>query len=231
MLTFLLKSGLIMSLLSSYAFADAAPDATSDAQRAAANAQAHQESVDQHRVHTNAGQFARAASTYYYNADTSKIDVLYGKWQITIQMPQIKTETLEISTTVTDKNFGYSGWDSKRSMSCFYEPKILHSIYNYECLHVTDATTGIAQRYLFNVNGTTLTGKYHEGTAADFITKLNANQLYNLSGSSQSIIEPYYNDVKGELIIPKVSAFGKRYRVIMKHENNGQFSLQSADPL
>jgi hypothetical protein len=231
MITFLLKSGLIMSLFSSYAFADTVLEAATDEQRAAANAQAHQDSVDQHRQHTVGGQFGRAASTYYYNADKSKIEVLYGKWQITIQTPQIKTESLEISATVTDKNFGYAGWDSKRSMSCFYEPNILHSIYNYECLHVTDATTGIAQRYLFNVNGTTLTGKYHEGTAADFITKLNANQLYNLSGSSQNSSEPYYNDANGELIIPKVSAFGKRYHVIMKQEKNGQFSLKSATPL
>ncbi|NOT84946.1 MAG: hypothetical protein HOP02_09280 [Methylococcaceae bacterium] len=233
MIKVLLKSVLVMTAFSGCVFADNVSDAMTNEQAssAEANTQAFMESIQAYRQQSAGDKLARAATTYYYNTEESKIKALYGKWQVTYQTPQTKTGTLEVDGTFVDTSFGYKGWDSKSNISCYYEPKMLGSIYSYQCLHVTDSATNTSERFLFNLNGNSLIGKYHSGTAADFITKLNANQLYDFTGTTQKCTDSCYSEATGELIIPKVSASGKNYSVIMQRESNGLFSLKSANPL
>jgi hypothetical protein len=161
------------------------------------------------------------------------VELLFGKWQITVQTPQAISASLEIDYTFLDSTFGYYAWDSKYLRSCYYDPTDkLKSGYNYQCLHTIDANAKTAERFLFNVTGNTLTGKYHTGTSSDFITKLNANQLTPFKASNpNAVLDPVFNDLTGVLLIPKVNAYGKVYSVQMKREANGQFTLKSAEPL
>ncbi|MCX7089366.1 MAG: hypothetical protein NTV00_15110 [Methylococcales bacterium] len=229
MLKRLLKSGLLITALNGMALADSATENVAKQ----ANAQAYSESIDQYLRQTHNGLWARAATDpYYYNQDKSRIDALFGKWQVTIQAPQPFSASIEVDATFLDTNFGTYGWDSTHKSSCFYDPSDkLKSGYSYQCIHEVDANAKTYERYLFDIKGNIISGKYYKGTSGDFINKLNSNQLYNFSGSNSKCIEPCYNDSTGELLIPKVSASGKNYSVIMKRESNGLFSLTSAKPL
>lgn len=226
MIKLILKSMILTSVLSYVVFADEpAPSIIEN------NATAHQNSIQQFFLQSHPDKISRAAASYYNNTDKTVIEALYGTWQINIATPQPRIDTLQVDTNFVDKNFGYYGWDTKNSVGCYFEPKMLGSLYSYLCLY-TDKTANISHRWLFNISGTSLTGKYHAGTTEDFILKLNANQLTNISGiNGLKTNEPYYNDANGELTIPKVSVSGKSYSVIMKRENNGLFSVKNANPL
>lgn len=233
MIKTLFKSALLVSTFSGFSLADNVPEAATGDQASAseANIEAFLEGIHIYQQQTSNGKLARATSTYYYNTDEAKIKTLYGKWQVSYQAPQPANSMLEVDGTFVDKNFGYYGWDSKSYFGCYYEPNIFNSIYSYQCLHVTDATAKISERFIFNISGNNLIGKYHTGTAADFITKLNANQLFDLTGTSKKCTDPCYDEFTGELNIPKVTASGKNYSVIMKRESNGLFSVRSVNAL
>lgn len=183
----------------------------------------------------NDGKLPRATVVYYNNRDRAKIDSLNGKWQLSYSAngTQKQTDLLELDSVFDDKNFGFYGWDGKHSMSCFYEPNILGTIYNYQCLRIVDANTGTAQRYLFNLTGNTLSGKYYIGSVEGFITSIRNNQLITLEGCDSAIAgacaakpvtssnESVYNDKTSEVIIPRIMVFGKPYRAILQNEGNG----------
>ncbi|MEQ1637363.1 MAG: hypothetical protein ABL903_11775 [Methylococcales bacterium] len=233
MMKILLKSLLIVGACSNLGFADTAPEVIGGDQAIAAetNAQGFLESIQLFQQQSSNGKLARTTSTYYYNTDESKIKALYGKWQVNYLAPEPRNGILDVDGTFVDKNFGYYGWDSKSTFGCYYEPNQFNTIYTYQCLHATDASGKIFERFLFYINGNNLIGKYHSGTASDFITKLTANQLLDFTGSSKKCADSCYDDLTGELSIPKVSVSGKNYSVIMKRENNGLFSLKVINPL
>lgn len=169
------------------------------------------------------------ASSYYYNNDLNKIKALYGNWQLIAQTAQPRRDILAVDSNFVDKNFGTYGWDTRQRISCFYEPQMLGSNYDYLCLQLTDSVAGTAKRYLFNLSKQTLSGKYHFGTAADFIKQLNSNKLYDLIGY-QNGTEPYYQESSSQLVLPSVAAFNKRYSVILQRQNDGKFNVQFSLP-
>jgi hypothetical protein len=180
------------------------------------------------------GKIPKASSIN--NADKSKIEYLYGKWQVTYKLNVTQTDTIEIDTTYQDTDRGYYGWDSKHAISCFYEPDLLGTIYSYECLHITqtnaDTAKTITQRYLFNINGNNLTGKYHSGNVNDFILALRANQLTDMTGfNPSSVAEVYFNDATGELVIPKITIQGKKYNATLKYEGGDVLRIKAVNPL
>lgn len=233
MLNRLPTSLLLLSLLTPSLLNVATAADNAQALAVANNKQLYLESLDSAPSQALNRQARAATDPYYYNNDKSKVELLFGKWQVTVQAPQPFSASLEIDYTFVDSIFGHYGWDSKSQRSCYYDPTDkLKSGYNYQCLHTLDANAKTAERFLFNVTGNTLTGKYHSGTSSDFITKLNANQLTPFKGTNpNAVLDPVFNDLTGELLIPKVNAYGKVYSVQMKREANGQFTLKSAEPL
>lgn len=224
-------SATVILIISLTASANTESENVTPSGAAEATTQFHQESLRLLSQPTADGKWARASASHY-NADPASIQALYGTWQITVALPQPRIDTLQVDTTYTGQEVGYYGWDTKHNVGCYYEPNMFGSIYSYQCLYVVNSVTGISQRYLFNINGNTLTGKYHSGTSADFLSKLNANQLINLSGTNPAkSSDPSYSDRTGELMIPKVSVNGKNYSVIMQRQSNGQFSVKIANPL
>lgn len=196
----------------------------------------HVETINlEHQLLPN-GKMPRAASIYTNN-DKSKISDLYAIWKISYHTQNgTQTDTLEIDTTYQDPDSGYYGWDSKHAISCFYEPNLLGTPYSYECLHITQANTDVtktvSQRYLFSLNGNTLTGKYHSGTVNDFVLALRANQLSDLTGTTGSCsTEAYFNESSGELTLPKVTILGKKYTATLKYEGGDVLRLKKLNPL
>lgn len=194
----------------------------------------HAQSLEALLAALQGGKLPRAASSFYNNTDKSKIDILYGTWQLTYKDTAAHTDTLALDSTFNDSSFGYYGWDGKHALGCYYEPGILKTSYNYQCIHFVDANGQTVQRYLFNLNGNTLTGKYFSGTLDAFLTALNNNQLTDLAGTNgkaNTATDPVYDDNTKILSIPKVNALGKVYNAILVHEGNGLFRLKSANPL
>lgn len=233
MLNSLLKSAVLMICLSRVAVAE--PDSTANLSierqiQLEATLQMQAETMQLQQAHD--GRFARATSTYYNNTDKFKIESLYGKWQVTYKLGSVQTDLIEIDSTIQDKDFGFYGWDNKHGISCFYEPSLLGTSYSYQCLHITDSTKGIAQRYIFNINGNNLSGKYFIGTVEDFINALRANQLVDLTGYNPNFTaETYFNEVTNELIIPKATVLGKKYNAILKYDGKDGLSIKSINPL
>jgi hypothetical protein len=225
----------IIASLSHFSFgvsADESPE--SSRAEAEANLQHYTQNIEAWQTVIQGGKFSRAAAQYYNNTDKAKIEILFGKWQLQYKDTSLQSDTLELDSTENDTNFGYYGWDGKHRFSCFYEPKMIGTIYSYQCLHLVDTNTGIAQHYLFNLNGNSLSGKYFSGTVSQFLEAIKNNKLLDLSGNksvSVSVNDSDYDDNSKILRIPKVSAFGNTYSVTLLHEGNGNFKLKTIDPL
>lgn len=189
------------------------------------------------------GRYARATN-YYNNTDKSKIEALYGTWRLTYKITNDQTDLLQVDSAANDSSFGYYGWDNTHAISCFYEPNLLGTPYSYQCLHIVDSKAGTAQRYLFNLNGNSLSGKYFIGTVEGFITAINSNKLIDLVGCNATAIgscsagtpsnsnsDSVYNSATEEVSIPRVLVFGKAYSAVLKHEGNGILRLKTLNPL
>lgn len=219
----------LLSSLAASSFADTQDNLISEAETALLY---HAQTTADYQAARRSGQWARATPNFYVNNDKTKIDTLYGQWQLNYTDTSPHSDILALESTLSSTDFGWYGWDGTHGLSCFYEPGIVGTSYSYQCLHLVDATSGIAQRYLFNLSGNTLTGKYYRGTIEGFFDSISKNKLLDLKGTKTNASnESDYNDTTKELYIPKVNALGKQYNALLIHEGNGVFRLKTLNPL
>ncbi len=108
--------------LSQFAYAQTPAELTSpeDVRQLEALQALHTDTLMRELQAAHNGKIPRASSIY--NADKFKIEGLYGKWQVTYKLNNVQSDSIEIDSTILDKDRGYYGWDTKHAISCFYEP-------------------------------------------------------------------------------------------------------------